>query len=76
ATLIQNEGREDLSDFERAKNFKLALKRGFAKGQVECAEMFSTSQTNVSRCLAMLDLPAPILDMLERQPDLFGHNTA
>jgi ParB/RepB/Spo0J family partition protein len=76
ATLIQNEGRSDLTDYERAKMFKSAMDRGFAKTQNECAEIFSTSQGIVSRCLAMLDLPAPILELLERQPDLFGLNTS
>lgn len=76
ATLLQNEGRADLNDYERAKMFQLAMKRGFAKTQNECAELFSTSQGVVSRCLAMLELPEPILNLLDRQPDLFGLNTA
>ena len=76
ATLVQNEGRADLTDYERAKMFQLALDRGFAKTQKECAELFSTSQGVVSRCLSMLELPAPILELLDRQPDLFGLNTA
>lgn len=76
ATLVQNEGRADLNDYERAKMFKKAMDRGFAKTQNECAELFSTSQGIVSRCLAMLELPAPILELLDRQPDLFGLNTA
>lgn len=74
ATMVHNEGREDLSDFERGKLYKRAQEGGFAKSQTEIANLFGTSQAVVSKRLAMLELPQPILDLLETNPILFSYN--
>lgn len=74
ATLTHNEGRKDLSDFERGKAYQYAIERGHGK-QAQIAMLFATSTTNVSRCLSMLKLPKPIVSLLEAQPGLFGIKT-
>ena len=75
ATLTHNEGRKDLSDFERGKAYQYAIERGHGK-QAQIALLFATSVPNVSRCLALLKLPVPIVALLETQPGLFGIKTA
>jgi len=75
-TLVQNVGRVDHCEYELAKIYRTALERKLVKNQSECAEMFSTSQATVSKILAILDLPAPIVAMLEKTPTLFGAATA
>lgn len=74
ATMVHNEGREDLSDFERGKLYKRAQTGGFAKSQTEIANLFGTSQAVVSKRLAMLELPKAILELLEANPILFSYN--
>lgn len=74
ATLVHNEGREDLCDYERGKAFSRALSRGLAKNQSDCAAKFATSQAVVSKCIGMSKLPQPIVQMLESKHDLFGYN--
>lgn len=74
ATMVHNEGREDLSDFERGKLYKRAQEGGFAKSQTDIANLFGTSQAVVSKRLAMLELPKAILDLLEANPVLFSYN--
>jgi len=70
--LLQNEGREDLSEYERGKVYKRALERGFAKTQTELASMFGCSQPTVSNCMKLLSLPDEIKSFLEATPSLFG----
>lgn len=76
ATMVHNEGRKNLCDYEKAKLYQRAKARGFAKTQTDLACMFATKQGLVSRRLAMLELPAPIITLLEETNDLFGITTA
>lgn len=73
ATLTANEGRKDLSDYERAKTYRIALKEGLATSQAAVGRMFGRSQARVSQCLALLDLPSPVLTLLDDYPDLIGY---
>jgi ParB family transcriptional regulator, chromosome partitioning protein len=76
ATMVHNEGRKNLCDFEKGKLFQRAMTRDFASSQTKVAELFATTQTTVSRCQAMLKLPDLFLQILEAQPDLFNSVTA
>lgn len=76
STMVHNEGRENLCDYDKAKLYRRAKDRGFAKTQTEIAALFATSQSVVSKCMAMLELPPPFLALLEDQQDLFSHTTA
>lgn len=72
ATMVSNESRIDLTDFERAKLYQEAMTDGFAKTQAEIANLFGTSQGHVSKRIAMLKLPDVYLLMLEKNPNLFA----
>lgn len=73
ATLVANEGQEGLSDYERAQAYRRAQQKGFAKTQAEVGRMFGRSQARVSQCLSLLDLPAPVLSLLDEYPNLVGY---
>ena len=66
ATLLANEARENLTDYERAKLYQLAMALGLGGTQKEVAAYFGTSQGRVSRCMGMLTLPEEYLERLEK----------
>ncbi|MET3134297.1 ParB family chromosome partitioning protein [Oxalobacteraceae bacterium GrIS 1.11] len=72
ATMVSNESRVDLTDFERGKLYQEAIACEFAKTQADVANLFGTSQALVSKRLAMLKLPNNYIAMLEKRPDLFS----
>lgn len=76
ATMLANESRENLTDYERAKLYKLAKDRGLADTQRGIAAYFGTSQATVSKCLSMLSLPEEYLKRLEDNPAALTANDA
>lgn len=72
ATMVSNEARVDLTDYERGKLYQNAIDKGFASTQTDLAHMFGASQAQVSKRLAMLKLPANYIAMLDARPNLFG----
>lgn len=76
STMVRNEARVDLTDYERGKLYKRSLTSGFAATQAEIANLFGTTQSKVSKCLAMLSLPATYTDILEDRPGVFGATCA
>jgi ParB/RepB/Spo0J family partition protein len=76
SVMVHNEGRKDLSDYAKAKLYQRAKQKGYAKKQDDIAHMFATKQGSVSKRMAMLSLPRPVLDLLEKHNDLFGMNTS
>lgn len=76
STLINNEGRDDLSDYERGLLYKQATDHKFVRTQGEAAKLFATSQTTVSGCLAILQLPEQFLAILQNHPKAFGRSVA
>lgn len=72
ATMVSNEARVDLTDYERAKLYQAAMAAGFAKNQTDVGSLFGTTQERVSRRMAMLKLPTYYIAMLEARPDIFG----
>jgi ParB/RepB/Spo0J family partition protein len=76
SAMISNEGRIDLTDFERGKLYIEGKESSFAKTQDEIAHLFGTTQVLVSIRMAMLELPATIVQMLEHNPKMFGATTA
>ncbi|MEO6354330.1 MAG: ParB/RepB/Spo0J family partition protein [Burkholderiaceae bacterium] len=72
STMVRNEARVDLTDYERGKLYKRALTSGFSATQAEIANLFGTTQSKVSKCMAMLNLPATYTNILEERPDAFG----
>ena len=76
SVMVHNEGRQELSDYAKARLYKRAKDKGYAKTQSDLAHMFATKQSSVSKRLAMLTLPDPIIKMLEAKKDIFSMNTA
>lgn len=73
ATLVSNEGRIDLTDYEKAKTYKRAIERGFAKTQTDVARLFGCTQARVAQCLSLLNLPDQVKAILDKYPSLFGY---
>jgi ParB family chromosome partitioning protein len=73
ATLVSNEGRIDLTDYEKAKTYKRAIERGFAKTQTDVARLFGCTQARVAQCLSLLNLPDQVKAILDKYPNLFGY---
>lgn len=76
ATMVQNEARVDLTDYERGKLYQAAMTSGFGKTQADIANLFGCSQPRVSKCMSMLKLPDAYRKLLDAAPDLFGANCA
>lgn len=72
ATMISNEARIDLTDFEKGKLYQEALNDDFGKNQTDIANLFGTSQSHVSQRMAMLKLPAFFIKILDENPAAFG----
>lgn len=73
ATLVSNEGRVDLTDYEKGLAYRKSMDRGFAKNQTEVARLFGCTQARVSQCLSLLSLPLEVKDILDKYPGLFGY---
>lgn len=76
ATLTANEGREDLTDYERGLAYQRARDEGLATSQSEIATLFSCSQGRVSQCLSLLKLPADFIKLLKARPGLINYRRA
>lgn len=76
ATMVSNEARIDLTDYERGKMYQAATVAGFAVTQADVAKLFGTSQANVSKRMAILKLPFRYLRLLDDKPDMFGAKCA
>lgn len=75
ACMVDNTGKTP-SEFEYAHSFQRAMAAGYATTQAAVGRMFGFSQGTVSKALAMLQLPAPVLSLLNEHPQLFGVRTA
>ena len=69
-------GNVGLQDYELAKMYDRAIKRGICKNQTLVGNFFGCTQSAVSACIRMLSLPPKIIQMLERKPSLFSQTTS
>jgi ParB family chromosome partitioning protein len=76
ATLVHNESNVKLSDYERGLAYRTALKEGYASTQAEVATVFGCTQARVSQCLGLFDLPAPLLELMAKYPELITYRKA
>lgn len=76
--MLSNAGRLDETDYERALTFRSLLDKnsGYFKTQAQVGEAFGLTQGAVSKILSMLELPGPILAILEKHPGIISANTA
>lgn len=75
AVLIDNTGTPP-HDYEYGCSFRRRLDEKLANTQSELAVQVGKSQGFVSKCLSMLELPSPILALLDDDPGLFGVSAA
>lgn len=75
ACLVDNEA-ATYHEWEYANVYKRVMEAGYAKTQKAVGTMFARSQSHVSKCLMMLNLPGEIRTMLNNHPNLFGAKAA
>ncbi|MCG8511487.1 MAG: ParB/RepB/Spo0J family partition protein, partial [Rhodospirillales bacterium] len=73
--LIENLQREDLSPLDEAEGFR-RLKEEFNYTQATLAASLGKSRSHVANTMRLLNLPAPIKDMIERGTLTAGHARA
>jgi ParB family transcriptional regulator, chromosome partitioning protein len=73
--LIENLQREDLSPLDEAEGFR-RLKDEFSYTQATLAASLGKSRSHVANTMRLLNLPAPIKDMIERSTLSAGHARA
>ncbi|QCY09598.1 ParB/RepB/Spo0J family partition protein [Pseudomonas sp. MPC6] len=72
-SVADNDAREDLTDFERGVSYKQLLDDKIVQNQTELSRRVGRSMPTISRCLAYFKLPAPVIVMLEENPELIGN---
>lgn len=70
--VADNQGDEDLSDFELAKAYSKILDKGLEPSMSALARRVGVNQSTISRCLGYLKLPQSVQALLEKKPDLIG----
>ena len=75
-SLLENEGREDLGDYERYHSYRELIRRGVVKSQAELAALLEKSRPQVVAVFAFERLPAGVLKILEGRPELLGYASA
>jgi len=73
--LIENIQREDLNPLEQARALRRLVEE-FQMTHAEAGEAVGRSRASVSNLLRLLDLPEPLLRMLERRELEMGHGRA
>jgi ParB family chromosome partitioning protein len=75
-TLVSNEGHQGLTEYEKGKSYQRALDRGFAHTLAGVGRLFGCSQGRVSQCISLVNLPVPVIELLDKYPGLFGYRYA
>jgi ParB family chromosome partitioning protein len=71
-SLLLNEERNDQTILDNALSWKTMLDDGTYRGQDHIAEHLNIKQGTVSKTLAVLDLPARVLNIIRIRPASFG----
>lgn len=70
--VADNQGGEDLCDFELARAYNNILEKGIEPSMSALARRVGVNQSTISRCLGYLKLPASVQALLEKNPSLVG----
>ena len=73
---LENRDREDISDYERAVDYKKALPKYFENHRAQMAQFLEINKGNFNRLLDLADLPKPILEAYADIRDLKVHHGA
>ena len=76
ALVADNLARKDLSDYEIFKQLKELLELGYVKSNSEAARLFGRTRQDIIRYLCFGQLPAAVLELLEKHRSLLGASTA
>lgn len=71
-SMADNEGQEELSDYERGVKFASFIARGIEQSARSLARRMGVSNSTVSRCIQMTEFPEPIKEILNHSPRLLG----
>ena len=73
---LENRNREDISDLERARDYRGALARHFGSNTSRMAESLSIDRPNFTRLLALAELPTEIVEAYADPRELRVHHGA
>jgi ParB family chromosome partitioning protein len=71
--VIDNDTKEDLTDYERGRSYRRLLAEGRAQTQTDLALKIGVSSSTITRCLSYFKLPGEVLAMLDLAPELIGN---
>ena len=74
--LVDNDAREDLTDYERALRYKFMLDKKLAKSAADLARRVGKKELDISRCLAFHKLPQEVLPLLTQRPSFLSARAA
>lgn len=74
--VADNDAREDLCDYERARKYKQLLDTGVVSSQSELARRIGRERTYIVRCMAYFKLPAVVLALLDDRPAFLSAKAA
>lgn len=76
ALAADNLTRKDLADFEIFKQISILEANGFVKSNSETGRLLGRVRQDIIRFKSYAKLPAEIIELLEKDPDLIGANCA
>lgn len=71
--IIENLQREDLTEIEEAESFKAYLEKHGKEGAIELAERTGIRPQYIRRRVAVLDLPAKVIEAWRKGKIVYGH---
>lgn len=74
--LVDNDAREDLTDYERALRYKYMLDQKLAKSAADLARRVGKKELDISRCLAFHKLPQEVVPLLTQRPAFLSARAA
>lgn len=74
--LTDNEARDNLTDYERAKRYKSLLDRKVVLNQSDLSRRIGVERTFIAKCLTFFRFPPEAVNLLEREPGLIGASNA
>lgn len=74
--LVDNDAREDLTDYERALRYKYMLDQKLAKSAADLARRVGKKELDISRCLAFHKLPQEVIPLLNQRPGFLSARAA
>jgi ParB family chromosome partitioning protein len=71
---LENRDREDISDYERALDYKQALPKYFENSRAQMAQFLEIDKSNFSKLLDLADMPRQVVDAYADLRDFKAHH--